>query len=65
MLGSYMEDIGMTPEQFENACSKNITGGVHIRFHQVGALVALFLSPSGSSLNVLIFKELCFVTFLS
>ncbi|XP_023718267.1 cilia- and flagella-associated protein 36 [Cryptotermes secundus] len=34
MLGSYMEDIGMTPEQFENACSKNTAGGLHIRFHQ-------------------------------
>jgi hypothetical protein len=35
MLGSYMEDIGMTPEQFENACSKNTAGGLNIRFHQV------------------------------
>jgi hypothetical protein len=43
MLGSYMEDIGMTPEQFENACSKNIAGGAHIRFHQVRILVALSL----------------------
>ncbi|XP_069688630.1 cilia- and flagella-associated protein 36 isoform X2 [Periplaneta americana] len=34
MLGSYMEDIGITPEQFENACSKNSTEGVQIRFHQ-------------------------------
>jgi hypothetical protein len=38
MLGSYMEDIGITPEQFEKACSKTSTGGLQIRFHQVGAL---------------------------
>ncbi|GFG28438.1 hypothetical protein Cfor_11349 [Coptotermes formosanus] len=34
MLGSYMEDIGITPEQFEKACSKNSAGGLQIRFHQ-------------------------------
>ncbi|KDR03829.1 cilia- and flagella-associated protein 36 [Zootermopsis nevadensis] len=34
MLGSYMEDIGITPEQFENACSKNSAGGLQIRFQQ-------------------------------
>lgn len=43
MLGSYMEDIGMTPEQFENACSKNTAGGLHIRFHQVGNSLSLSL----------------------
>nr|CAD7201701.1 unnamed protein product [Timema douglasi] len=34
MLGSYMEDIGITPEQFESACSKTVPGGMQIRFHQ-------------------------------
>jgi hypothetical protein len=44
MLGSYMEDIGITPEQFEKACSKNSAGGLQIRFHQVGALTSFFFS---------------------
>nr|CAD7455060.1 unnamed protein product [Timema tahoe] len=34
MLGSYMEDIGITPKQFESACSKTVPGGMQIRFHQ-------------------------------
>ncbi|PSN29609.1 hypothetical protein C0J52_26456 [Blattella germanica] len=34
MLGSYMEDIGITPEQFESACSKDSPDGMKVRFHQ-------------------------------
>ncbi|XP_077300217.1 cilia- and flagella-associated protein 36 isoform X2 [Arctopsyche grandis] len=36
MLGSYMEDIGITSEQFEMACqmSKNEVGGLPLHFHQ-------------------------------
>jgi hypothetical protein len=41
MLGSYMEDIGITPEQFDNACSKKSAGGLQIRFQQVGAQISL------------------------
>ena len=32
MLGSYMEDIGITPDQFEEACGKG-TGKVKKQFH--------------------------------
>ena len=32
MLGSYMEDIGITPAQFEEACGKG-TGKVKKQFH--------------------------------
>ena len=34
MLGSYMEDIGITPEQFESACGKASTN-IKTQFHQV------------------------------
>jgi hypothetical protein len=36
MLGSYMEDIGITPEQFEIACqmSKDDVDGLPSHFHQ-------------------------------
>ena len=33
MLGSYMEDIGITPQQFEEACGQG-TGGVKKQFQQ-------------------------------
>ncbi|XP_076042512.1 cilia- and flagella-associated protein 36 [Oratosquilla oratoria] len=33
MLGSYMEDIGITPEQFEAACGK-ASGHIKSQFHQ-------------------------------
>lgn len=32
MLGSYMEDIGITPDQFESACGK---ASIKTTFHQV------------------------------
>ena len=32
MLGSYMEDIGINPAQFEEACGKG-TGKVKKQFH--------------------------------
>lgn len=35
MLGSYMEDIGITPEQFETACGQNPGHGIQINFHKV------------------------------
>ena len=43
MLGSYMEDIGITPQQFEEACGQG-TGGVkkqfqHGLFEQVTILI--------------------------
>lgn len=34
MLGSYMEDIGITPEQFESACGK-ASKNIKSKFHQV------------------------------
>ncbi|KAF0306326.1 Cilia- and flagella-associated protein 36 [Amphibalanus amphitrite] len=34
MLGSYMEDIGITPEQFEKACS-NAAAEMKSKFHQL------------------------------
>ncbi|KAA0193753.1 hypothetical protein HAZT_HAZT000439 [Hyalella azteca] len=33
MLGSYMEDIGITPEQFESACGK-ASKNIKSKFHQ-------------------------------
>jgi hypothetical protein len=54
MLGSYMEDIGITPEQFEKACSKNSAGGLQIRFHQVGALTSIFWSHFSKKLSTLL-----------
>ena len=33
MLGSYMEDIGITPKQFEEACGQG-TGGAKKQFQQ-------------------------------
>jgi hypothetical protein len=41
MLGSFMEDIGITPQQFESSCSKNSAGGLQIRFQQVGPLISV------------------------
>ena len=40
MLGSYMEDIGITPEQFEAACGK-ASKNIRSRFHQVQILIYL------------------------
>ncbi|XP_044730277.1 cilia- and flagella-associated protein 36 [Chrysoperla carnea] len=34
MLGTYMEDIGITPEQFETACSKQYTSELPVQFHK-------------------------------
>ncbi len=33
MLGNFMEDIGITPEQFEEACNKGHT--YHVNFNHV------------------------------
>ncbi|XP_066995121.1 cilia- and flagella-associated protein 36 [Anabrus simplex] len=34
MLGTFVDDIGITTEQFEEACSKTPNEGVHVRFHK-------------------------------
>ncbi|XP_063215881.1 cilia- and flagella-associated protein 36 [Bacillus rossius redtenbacheri] len=34
MLTSYMEDIGITPEQFQEACDESKTGILQVRFQQ-------------------------------
>lgn len=36
-----MDDIGITPQQFENACAKGSQGGVTLRFDQVSLLTQL------------------------
>ena len=38
LLGCYMEDIGITPEQFERACILNRNTKVPVQFQQVSAL---------------------------
>lgn len=35
LLGCYMEDIGITPEQFERACTLNKSSRVPVQFQQV------------------------------
>lgn len=35
MLGSFMEDIGITPSQFEDACNRGNKDGIPIHFEQV------------------------------
>lgn len=30
-----MDDIGITPQQFEDACAKGTQGGITLRFDQV------------------------------
>ncbi|KAK9687409.1 The ARF-like 2 binding protein BART [Popillia japonica] len=34
MLGNFMDDIGITPQQFEDACAKGTQGGITLRFDQ-------------------------------
>nr|XP_022914047.1 cilia- and flagella-associated protein 36 [Onthophagus taurus]XP_022914048.1 cilia- and flagella-associated protein 36 [Onthophagus taurus] len=34
MLGNFMEDIGITPQQFENACARGTQGGITLQFDQ-------------------------------
>ena len=38
MLGSYMEDIGINPEQFEAACGK-ASKNIKSEFHQVSVVI--------------------------
>lgn len=45
MLGSYMEDIGMAPEQFESACGKS-TANIKDKIHQVLLRVQIILSDN-------------------
>lgn len=35
MLGNFMEDMGITPLQFEEACSRENSSGIPIHFDQV------------------------------
>lgn len=39
MLGNFMDDIGITPQQFEDACAKGTQGGITLRFDQVYLLL--------------------------
>lgn len=41
MLGSYMEDIGITPEQFETACSNGMHQNLPTKFQEV---ILLFIN---------------------
>lgn len=35
MLGNFMDDIGITPEQFEEACNKGNQDSIPVHFDQV------------------------------
>lgn len=35
MLGNFMEDIGITPEQFEEACNRENHEPIPVQFDQV------------------------------
>lgn len=35
MLGNFMEDLGITPQQFEDACNRQNTDRIPIPFDQV------------------------------
>lgn len=37
MLGNFMEDIGITPEQFEEACNRENHEPIPVQFDQVKA----------------------------
>lgn len=57
MLGNFMEDIGITPVQFEDACNKGNRDGIPITFDQVSftfsyVLVAQFVADMFVKLKV-------------